>query len=87
MLDLTLSFVTSLEEPKYKYITNESTGQSLAKGMGNSSRVSENPVWPPLHKRGHETPGHERDFWVGVVSEGFMEEQGLEPACKEQMNE
>lgn len=30
--------------------------------------------------------GYETDLWVGVVSEGFMEEQGVELAFEEQMN-
>lgn len=28
-----------------------------------------------------------RDLWVEVISEGFMEEQELEPVLEERMNE
>ena len=42
--------------------------------MGNVSRVSENSTRPPLDQRGYKTLQHERDLWVGVVSEGVMEE-------------
>ena len=65
-------FYNLIGRTKYKYITNALTGQSLAKSMGNISKVSENPTWPPLDQRGCETLGHERDLWVGVVSEGVM---------------
>lgn len=69
---LVLTVYNLIGRTKYKYIMKILTGQSLAKSMGNISRVSENPTWPPLDQRGCETLGHERDLWVGVVSEGVM---------------
>lgn len=60
-LDLTLSFIIELEEPKYKYTASESTRRLLTKSTGNNSRVSKHPALPPLDQGGPETPGHE-DF-------------------------
>lgn len=86
MLDLTLSFIISLEEQKCKYMTNESTGQSLTKNRAIVQEDPKNPALSPLDQGGQNTLGYETDLWVGVVSEGFMEEQGLELDFEEQMN-
>lgn len=60
---------------------------TINKEQDSSSRVSKTPALTSLNQGGHEILGHETDLWVGVVSEGFTEEQGLEPALEEQMNE
>lgn len=86
MLDLTLSFIISLEEQKCKYMTNASTGQSLTKNRAIVQEYPKNLALSPLDQGGQDTLGYETDLWVGVVSEGFMEEQGLELAFEEQTN-
>lgn len=55
--------------------------------MGNGSRISINPVLSPFDQGQYETPRHERNLWVEVLSEGFMEDQELELVLVERVNE